>query len=170
LWRLVEELTPSLRTYGLAAERKDKYLRDSQLWAAKQAQMAERQGDTEAAKQATQRYDRLANQRIQETLPAVYPELSPAQRALLALEVQPPRAPHPAQVAKLKRFHATAKLAVAEDKRQAQEALQEQARQLWQAGLDKRDAARQLEYAGYTPNEAWTAVQRVWPTSQVQRE
>jgi hypothetical protein len=164
-WERVDELAPTLRTHGLNVEREDRRLKGAQVWADRQANDAEARGDLVTADKLNARRDRLFNARLG-TLEKIYPAMEPADRILLAADVRTPNAPHPATLARLKRLHENAKMDVAEQRRQEQWTLTETTEDLRRQGLGKKDAARQLGYAGYTPNETWAAINRVWSAYQ----
>lgn len=64
-------------------------------------------------------------------------------------------------------IHANARMDEAARRRAADWTLAGLALQLRNEGRGKRDAARMIEYAGYTNKEAWQAVGRAWPHKEV---
>lgn len=162
VFEAIDTEAPSLRTYGLSAEREAKRLKAAQQWAVQEQAAAITAGDKAIHDQLERRLTRLGNQRLK-VLGHIYPTLPTADLATLAFDVQIPQAPHPALLAKLKRLHANARMDLAEQRRHDEWALTDELRRMRTEGLDKRTAVRHLEYAGYTPTEAWAAADRVWP-------
>lgn len=161
----VEEITPQLRTYKLADERKARHLKEAQRWAKLEEEKAKAAGDQETVQKAQRRQRRLGNERAK-VLERIYPEMDPMDRATLAHDVQIPQAPHPALIAKMKRQHELARADVASMRRREQWDLTREVQRLREDGASKHDAARQLQIAGYAPTETWAAIDRVWPKAQ----
>jgi len=157
-WPKVEELTPSLRTYKLQPQRADNRLVGAIQYAQKELKTAM---EPEKRQGLHRRVEKLSAQRIPH-LERLHEDMPAVEVKRLAYDVGTPYGPHPATQAKMERLHATARMDVAEAKRVEQWELVKTAQQLRSDGDGQKDAVRKLAIAGYTPNEAWGAVQRVW--------
>jgi hypothetical protein len=69
----------------------------------------------------------------------------------------------------LRDMHAKARLDAAELKRSPEWELNKLARQMRSEGLGKPEAARMLQYAGYTVDEAWGAIRRAYHVASIGR-
>jgi hypothetical protein len=168
VWHQVEQVAPELRTYRLSVERADRYLKEAQVWTATQKEAAAVVGQEEQAAALEKRLLRLGNERMK-TLTILYADknLTEAELAQLAFDVQIPVLPHPALLAKLNRLQETTRLDKAEARRVQEWQLTNTARTLRTDGIDRKVAVRILQLAGYTPKEARSAVYRVWSTAVI---
>ncbi len=157
-WSKIEEVAPTLRTYRLTDQREDDRLVCAIQWTEREKKKAQLREERE---RLHDRIQRLSKQRIPH-LSRLLVGMTAAEVTKVAYDVIAPFGLHPAKQAKLERLHGAVRMDLAEARRAEQWELSKQAQQMRTAGDGKRDAVRQLTYAGYTLNESWTAVQQVW--------
>jgi DNA-binding MarR family transcriptional regulator len=158
VWERLDAIAPHLRSYKLQAQREDRRLVSAVQWSQKELTKAQ---EPAVKHRLNLRIEKLSAQRIPH-LARLHEELPADEVKRLAYEVGTPYGPHPATQAKLERYHADARMDVAESQRAEQWQLTKTAEQLRSDGDGKKDAVHKLTLAGYIPNEAWTAVQQVW--------
>jgi len=163
VWQRLDAVAPHLRTHTLGAQREDDRLVGSIQWADVERKKAP---DPEVKHRLDVRIEKLSAQRIPH-LARLHEDLPAVEVKRLAYDVGTPYGPHPATQAKLERLHNASRMDVAEAKRAEQWELVKTAQQLRSDGDGQKDAVRKLAIAGYTPNEAWGAVQQVWRTAGV---
>lgn len=86
VWAKVDEISPNLRTYGIAARRENKRLEAAQQWAQKGIVEAQAAQNTEQAQRLEHRFAKLAKQRIPQ-LQRLHPDLDLKDVERLAYEV-----------------------------------------------------------------------------------
>ena len=86
VWAKVDEIAPNLRTYGLSAQREDKRLEASQIWAQRGIDEAIEANDIEKVQRLEHRFSKLAKQRIPQ-LGRLLPDLPAKHIERLAYEV-----------------------------------------------------------------------------------
>jgi DNA-binding transcriptional ArsR family regulator len=166
VWEKVKALTPILRTYKKRAERENKSLESAQIKTQHDMRVARDRGDAVAELKAQKRFTWLGFQRVP-LLRFLYKEQGLPDEVIKDLAYKVYRTgPHPSQVNRLAQMHAKARMDVAEMKRKEAWDLVSELSRLRNDGMSKKDAARALGFAGYTPNEIWQAANVIWPKRQ----